>query len=42
MGVNDIKRLNEIIDGLGDKAKSLSAHDYLHVINDTDVYLVKA
>ena len=42
MGVNDIKRLNEIIDGLGDKAKALSAHDYLHVINDTDVYLVKA
>ena len=42
MGVNDVKRLNEIIDGLGDKAKRLSAHDYLHVINDTDVYLVKA
>ena len=42
MGVNDVKRLNEIIDGLGDKAKRLSAHDYMHVINDTDVYLVKA
>ena len=42
MGVNDIKRLNEIIEGLGDRAKSLGAHDYLHVINDTDVYLVKA
>lgn len=42
MGVNDVKRLNEIIDGLGDKAKRLSAHNYMHVINDTDVYLVKA
>lgn len=42
MGVNDIKRLNEIIDGLGDKAKALPPHDYLHVVNDTDVYQVKA
>lgn len=41
MGVNDVKRLNEIIDGLGDKAKSLKGHAYLHVINDTDVYLVQ-
>ena len=42
MGVNDIKRLNEIIEGLGDKAKALGPHDYLHVVNDTDVFIVKA
>ena len=42
MGVNDIKRLNEIIEGLGDKAKDLGPHDYLHVVNDTDVFIVKA
>ena len=42
MGVNDVKRLNEIIDGLGDKAKDLGPHDYLHVVNDTDVFIVKA
>ena len=44
MGVNDIKRLEMRLlkDLVGTRAKSLGAHDYLHVINDTDVYLVKA
>ena len=41
-GVNDIKRLNEIISDLGNKANALEGHDYLHIINDTDVKLVRA
>lgn len=40
-GVNDIKRLNEIIVGLGDKANALESHDYYHIVNDTNVKLVK-
>lgn len=39
-GVNDIKRLNEIIDGLGDVAQQLNGHDYLYVTDDDKVKLV--
>lgn len=40
-GVNDIKRLNDIMQGLGDKAYELGEHDYLVVDNDRRVTMVK-
>lgn len=36
-GVNDIKRLNEYVAGLGDAAAALEGHNYLEVINDSKV-----
>lgn len=40
-GVNDVRRLNEIKQGLGDSAYELGEHDYLIVTNDRDVQTVK-
>lgn len=40
-GVNDVRRLNEIMQGLGDRAFELGEHDYLIVENDRSVKLVK-
>lgn len=39
-GVNDIKRLNEIIAGLGDAAANLQGHDYIYVKDDSRDYSV--
>lgn len=41
-GVNDIKRLNDIMQGLGDHAYLLREHDYLIVDNDRRVRHVAA
>lgn len=41
-GVNDIKRLNDIMQGLGDRAYALGEHDYLIVENDRRVTEVHA
>lgn len=41
-GVNDIKRLNDIMQGLGDRAYALGEHDYLIVENDRSVKEVAA
>lgn len=41
-GVNDIKRLNDIMQGLGDDALALGVHDYYHIVDDKDKKLVKA
>lgn len=41
-GVNDIKRLNDIMMGLGDEALNLGVHDYFHIIDDHEKELVAA
>lgn len=41
-GVNDIKRLNDIMQGLGDDALALGVHDYYHIVDDHQKQLVKA
>lgn len=41
-GVNDIKRLNELKAGLGDRAQALGEHDYIFVDNDRREVLHKA
>ncbi len=41
-GVNDIKRLNDIMQGLGDDALNLGVHDYFHIVDDHEKTLVKA
>ena len=41
-GVNDIKRLNELKAGLGDRAYALGEHDYIFVDNDRREVLHKA
>lgn len=41
-GVNDIKRLNDIMQGLGDEALNLSVHDYFHIIDDHEKTMVAA
>lgn len=41
-GVNDIKRLNDIMTGLGDEALNLGVHDYFHIVDDHKKQLVKA
>ena len=41
-GVNDIKRLNDIMQGLGDDALALGVHDYYHIVDDHQKKLVKA
>lgn len=41
-GVNDIKRLNDIMAGLGDEALNLGIHDYFHIVDDHQKELVKA
>lgn len=41
-GVNDIKRLNDIMQGLGDEALQLGVHDYFHIVDDHKKSLIKA
>lgn len=41
-GVNDIKRLNEIMIGLGDEALNLGVHDYFHIVDDHKKEMIKA
>ena len=41
-GVNDIKRLNDIMQGLGDEALNLGVHDYYYIVDDQNKKLVKA
>lgn len=41
-GVNDIKRLNDIMQGLGDEALNLGVHDYFHIVDDHEKTLVAA
>lgn len=41
-GVNDIKRLNDIMTGLGDEALNLGVHDYFHIVDDHKKELIKA
>lgn len=41
-GVNDIKRLNDIMMGLGDEALNLGVHDYFHIMDDHEKTLVAA
>ena len=41
-GVNDIKRLNDIMQDLGDEAVALGVHDYIHIVDDHEKKLVKA
>ena len=41
-GVNDIKRLNDIMQGLGDEALNLGVHDYFHIIDDHEKTMITA
>mgnify|MGYP003471572522 FL=1 len=41
-GVNDIKRLNDIMQGLGDEALQLGVHDYFHIVDDHEKTVITA
>lgn len=41
-GVNDIKRLNDIFIGLGDRAFNLGEHDYIYLKNEQEERLFRA